>query len=165
MVINFVDIMSHARTEMDMIRELANDEAAYRSITESWFRHSPLLDLIKELSTRDIKLVVTTDHGTIRVHNPLKVIGERSTNTNLRYKQGRNLKYNRKEVFEMINPATGYLPASNVSSTFIFASGTDFFAYPNNFNYYVSYYRDTFQHGGISMEDIEKILYCIIVHQ
>ncbi|GET20754.1 bifunctional response regulator/alkaline phosphatase family protein [Prolixibacter denitrificans] len=154
MVINFVDIMSHARTEMDMIRELANDEAAYRSLTESWFRHSPLLELIKELSTRDIKLVVTTDHGTIRVHNPLKVIGERSTNTNLRYKQGRNLKYNRKEVFEMTNPGAGFLPSSNVSSTFIFASGTDFFAYPNNFNYYVSYYRDTFQHGGISLEEM-----------
>ena len=153
-VYNFIDMLSHARTDMDMIRELAADEPAYRSLTYSWFEHSPLLELFKELSERKIKVVITTDHGTIRVQNPIKVIGDRNTTTNLRYKQGKNLNYNQKEVFEITNPLKAHLPASNISSTFIFAQNDDFFAYPNNFNHYVKYYKDTFQHGGISLEEM-----------
>jgi len=153
-IFNFVDMLSHARTEMQMIRELANDESAYRSLTLSWFEHSPLLELIQLLSDKNIDVVITTDHGTIKVNNPIKVIGDKNTSTNLRYKQGRNLNYNPKEVFEITKPEMAHLPKSNMSSTFIFANNEDFFAYPNNFNHYAKYYRNTFQHGGISLEEM-----------
>lgn len=153
-VVNFVDMLSHARTEMKMIRELATDEAAYRSLTRSWFIHSPLFELLKKLSTEKVKVIITTDHGTIRVQNALKVIGDRNTNTNLRYKQGKNLAYEAKSVFEIKKPEQAFLPKPNVSTSYIFATGDDFFAYPNNYNYYVGYYKDTFQHGGISMEEM-----------
>ena len=154
MVFNFVDMMSHARTEMDMMKELASDEKAYRSLTLSWFNHSSLLELLKSLSENKIKVILTTDHGTIRVDNAIKVIGDRETSTNLRYKLGRNLNYNKKHVFEITNPEKAYLPGRNMSSSFIFAQNDDFFAYPNNYNHYVQYYRDTYQHGGVSMEEM-----------
>jgi hypothetical protein len=154
LVFNFVDLISHARTEMEIIKELANDEKAYRSLTLSWFNHSPLLEMLKILSENDIRLVVTTDHGTIKVNNAVKIIGDRDTNTNLRYKQGRNLNYNPKQVFEVTNPSRAYLPSRNVSSVYVFAQNTDFFVYPNDYNYYANYYKNTFQHGGISMEEM-----------
>lgn len=153
-VYNFVDMLSHARTEMEVIRELADDEAAYRSITVSWFEHSPLYDIIRFLAEKKIPLVITTDHGSVKVDAPVKIVGDKATNTNLRYKTGRSLSYNRKEVFEVKNPADIYLPRTNVSSNYVFCRNADFFAYPNNFNYYVNYYRNTFQHGGISMEEM-----------
>jgi hypothetical protein len=154
MVFNFVDMISHARTEMDMIRELASDDKAYRSLTLSWFNHSSLLDLLKALTSFNIKVVITTDHGTIRVDNPLKVVGDRETNTNLRYKLGRNLNYKAKQVFEITNPKEAFLPMRNVSTSYIFAQNRDFFVYPNNYNYYANYFSNTFQHGGISLEEI-----------
>ena len=147
-------MLSHARTDSQMIRELAYDEKAYRSITQSWFAHSTLFELMKTLASKNIKIVLTTDHGTIRVTNPIKVIGDKNVSSNLRYKQGRNLDYNPKEVYEIRNPQTIHLPRINVSTSYIFATGRDFFAYPNNYNYYVSYFRNTFQHGGISMEEM-----------
>ncbi|MCF8301696.1 MAG: PglZ domain-containing protein [Bacteroidales bacterium] len=153
-VYNFVDMLSHARTEMEVIRELADDEPAYRSITLSWFEHSPLREMIKYLADQDVNLVITSDHGSVRVQDPVKVIGDRNTNTNLRYKIGKSLNYNRKEVFDVRDPHDAYLPKTNVSSTFIFARKNDFFAYPNNFNYYAKYYKNTFQHGGISLEEM-----------
>lgn len=153
-VLNFIDMLSHARTESKMVRELASTEAAYRSITLSWFRHSSIKELFKVLAESDYRIIITTDHGTIRVDNPIKVIGDRSTNSNLRYKLGKNLSYNLKEVFEIKDPRKAQLPCPNVSTSYIFAGGRDFFAYPNNFNYYVSYYTNTFQHGGISMEEM-----------
>ena len=154
MVFNFVDMISHARTEMDMIKELAGDEKAYRSLTLSWFNHSPIRELIRSLAGNNIRLVVTTDHGAIRVDNPIKVIGDRETNTNLRYKLGRNLNYKSKHVFEIRDPRQAFLPSRNVSTSYIFAHSSDFFAYPNNYNYYANYYKDTFQHGGISLEEM-----------
>jgi CheY-like chemotaxis protein len=153
-VYNFVDMLSHARTEMEIIRELANDEKAYRSLTVSWFQHSPLLDIFRFLAEKDVNVIVTTDHGSIRVNNPVKVLGDKNTNTNLRYKTGRALKYEHNEVFEIKNPEDAFLPRVNVSSNYIFCRNDDFFAYPNNYNYYVNYYKNTFQHGGISMEEI-----------
>ena len=153
-VFNFIDMLSHARTESRMVRELASNEAAYRSITQSWFRHSAVRDLFRALASSDYKVIVTTDHGSIRVKDPVKVVGDKNTNTNLRYKLGKNLKYNAKEVFEIKDPRKVLLPSPNLSTAYIFAQGDDFFAYPNNYNYYVSYYRDTFQHGGISMEEM-----------
>lgn len=154
LVYNFVDMLSHARTDMAMIRELANDEAAYRSITSSWFIHSPLLDTLKKLAQRNIRLVITTDHGTIKVRHPSKVIGDRNTNTNLRYKQGKNLNFNAKEVFHVKNPHEASLPKLHVSSSFIFAKEDSYFVYPNNYNQFVNYYNETFQHGGISLEEM-----------
>ena len=153
-VLNFVDMLSHARTESKMIRELAQSEAAYRSLTRSWFQHSTTLELFRRIAERGCKVIVTTDHGTIRVDSPLKVIGDRNTNTNLRYKVGKNLSNNPKEVYEIRDPEKVGLPAPNLSSRYIFATNDDFFAYPNNYNYYVSYYKNTFQHGGISMEEM-----------
>lgn len=154
MVVNFIDMLSHARTESKMIRELASNNAAYRSLTESWFRHSPIYEIFKRIAEKGYKIVLTTDHGTVRVDTPIKVIGDKNTNTNLRYKIGKNLNYNPKQVYEIKRPEKVGLPSPNVSSTYIFATGKDFFAYPNNYNYYVQYYTDTFQHGGISMEEM-----------
>ena len=153
-VINFIDMLSHARTESKMVRELANNESAYRSITQSWLRHSVISDLFRMLAQSNYKVVLTTDHGSIRASKPIKIIGDRNTNTNLRYKLGKNLSFNQKEVFVIKNPKQAQLPAPNLSTTYVFATGTDFFAYPNNYNYYVSYYKDTFQHGGISLEEM-----------
>lgn len=153
-VYNFVDMMSHSRTEMEMIRELADDEKAYRSITRSWFLNSPLLEALKKISEKKVKIIITTDHGTIRVKEPVKIVGDKSVNTNLRYKQGRNLNYDKREVFEIKNPADAMLPRQHLSQAFVFARRSDFFAYPNNYNYYVTYYRNTLQHGGISMEEM-----------
>ncbi len=153
-VYNFVDILSHARTDTKMIRELADGESAYRDLTITWFEHSPLSELIKLLADEDITVFITTDHGSVNVTNPIKVVGDRKTTTNLRYKQGRNLSYNKKEVFEVIKPEDAGLPVTNISSSYIFACNSDFFAYPNNYNHYVKYYRNTFQHGGISLEEL-----------
>ena len=153
-VFNFIDMLSHARTESRMVRELANNESAYRSITLSWFRHSVMADLFKILAQTDYKIVITSDHGSIRASKPLKIIGDRNTNTNLRYKLGKNLSYNPKEVFTIKEPNKAQLPSPNLSTSYVFATGDAFFAYPNNYNYYVSYYKDTFQHGGISMEEM-----------
>ncbi|MFC2440760.1 MAG: PglZ domain-containing protein [Segatella maculosa] len=153
-VVNFIDMLSHTRTESRMMRELANNESAYRSITQSWLRHSEIAELFRILSATDCKVVVTTDHGCIRTNRPLKIIGDRNTNTNLRYKLGKNLTYDARQVFEIRDPHKAHLPAPNLSSSYVFATGNAFFAYPNNYNYYVSYYKDTFQHGGISMEEM-----------
>ena len=153
-VFNFIDMLSHARTESRMVRELANNESAYRSITISWFRHSVISRLFRLLSQSHYKVVLTTDHGSIRVDKPIKIIGDRNTNTNLRYKLGRNLSYNSKELFVVKAPHAIQLPAPNISTSYVFATGNTFLAYPNNYNYYVSYYKDTFQHGGISMEEM-----------
>ena len=153
-VINFIDMLSHVRTESMMVRELASDENAYRSITSSWFRHSPVRELFTKLAQTDAQIVITTDHGSIRVGDPIKVIGDKNTNTNLRYKLGKNLSYNPKEVYEIKDPRKASLPSPNISTSYIFATGDDFFAYPNNYNYYVNYYKNTFQHGGISMEEM-----------
>lgn len=153
-VYNFVDMLSHARTEMEVIRELADNEAAYRSITVSWFDHSPLHDVVKKIAESGAKLIVTTDHGTVRVTNPVKIVGERNTNTNLRYKVGRGLSYNEKEVFVVKNPQDVFLPSTKMGSEFVFAGGSDFFVYPNNYNHFVNYYGSTFQHGGISLEEV-----------
>ena len=150
-VYNFVDMLSHARTEMEVLKELAGDESAYRSITRSWFEHSALLNALKKIADKKINLIITTDHGTIRVKRPSKVIGDRNTTTNLRYKSGKNLQYERKDVLEVRKPHEAKLPSPNVSTSFIFAKEDLFFVYPNNYNHFVKYYSDTFQHGGISL--------------
>ncbi len=153
-VYNFIDMLSHARTEMEVLKELARDEKAYRSLTVSWFKNSPLWTALQKIAEKNVKLIVTTDHGTIRVSQPSKVVGDRETTTNLRYKVGRNLKYEKKDVLESVDPHAFGLPKPNVSSRFIFAKADKFFLYPNNYNYYNNFYTDTFQHGGISLEEI-----------
>lgn len=153
-VYNFVDMLSHAKTEMEVIKELASNDKSYRSLTKSWFRNSPLMELIQQAAQAGFKLIITTDHGTINVKNPSKVIGDKNTSLNLRYKTGRSLSYEEKEVLAFKDPKTVYLPSINMSSSFIFAKGDSFFAYPNNYNHYVSYYRNTYQHGGVSLEEM-----------
>ena len=154
-VYNFIDMLSHARTEMEVLKELASDEKAYRSLTRSWFENSPLWAALQRVAeSGEVKLIVTTDHGTIRVNTPSKVVGDRETTTNLRYKVGRNLQYEYKDVLDIKDPHKGFLPRPNVSSTFIFAKEDKFFLYPNNYNHFNNYYKNTFQHGGISLEEI-----------
>ena len=153
-VLNFIDMLSHSRTESKMMRELANDEAAYRSLTLSWFRHSPTYNLLKRASELGFTLVLTTDHGTTRVRNAVQIIADKNTNTNIRYKVGKALNCNSKNVMVIEQPKKVGLPCPNVSSSYMFCTGNDFFAYPNQFNYYAQYYRNTFQHGGISLEEI-----------
>ncbi|MGS2760852.1 T9SS response regulator signal transducer PorX [Sinomicrobium sp. M5D2P9] len=153
-VYNFVDILSHSKTEMEVIKELASNDKAYRSLSKSWFKNSPLLEIIQQSQQLGFKLLLTTDHGTINVKNPSKVIGDKETSLNLRYKTGRSLSYEPKEVFAVKSPKDVHLPSINMSSSFIFAKDDLFFAYPNNYNHYVSYYRNTYQHGGISLEEM-----------
>ena len=153
-IYNFLDILSHARTETDIIKELAEDEAAFRSLTKSWFEHSDLYEMMRTLAEKGHTIIITSDHGTMHVDNPVKVVGDRETSANLRYKTGRNLKYNPKEVFAITKPELAHLPKSNLTSTYIFAMDRDFLVYPNNYNHYVRYYKNTFQHGGISMEEM-----------
>lgn len=153
-VYNFVDMLSHARTDMKVIKELAEGNAAYRSLTTSWFEYSPLKDMFAFIANNNSKVVVTTDHGTVLVKKPTKVLGEKDLTTNLRYKLGRNMKYNSKEVFEINRPKDVFLPVVNMSSKYIFAREDCFFAYPNNYNYYVNHYKETFQHGGVSLEEM-----------
>ena len=152
-IYNFIDMLSHARTDSDIVRELAGDEKAYRSLTLSWLEHSPLMEMLQALSEKDVCVVLTTDHGSVRIDRPVRVKGDRDISVNLRYKQGRLLDYNAKDVFEVKDPARIFLPRRHVTSPYIFCHENDFFAYPNNYNEYVRYYMDTFQHGGISMEE------------
>ncbi len=153
-IFNFVDMLSHSTTDSNIVRELASNEQAYRSVTLSWFEHSPLVELIKELGSRRCNVVITTDHGSVRIDNPVRVKGDRDISVNLRYKQGRLLDYNAKQVFEVRDPAKIFLPQRHITSPYIFARMSDFFAYPNNYNQYVQYYSNTFQHGGISLEEV-----------
>ncbi|MCM4156081.1 bifunctional response regulator/alkaline phosphatase family protein [Gramella sp. AN32] len=154
LVYNFVDMLSHSKTEMEVIKELASNDKSYRSLTQSWFKNSPLLEIIQKAQQLGFKLIITTDHGTINVKNPSKVIGDKNTSLNLRYKTGRSLTYEKKEVLAIEDPKSVYLPTINMSSSYIFAKEDLFFAYPNNFNHYVSYYKNTYQHGGISLEEV-----------
>jgi DNA-binding response OmpR family regulator len=153
-VYNFVDMLSHARTEMEVLKELAGDEVSYRSITASWFEHSPLHQALKKIADKNIKIILATDHGSVRVKTPVKVIGDKQTTTNLRYKHGRNLNYDPKEVFAFRDPKEAGLPTPTVNSSYIFAGEDVFLCYPNNYNHYVNYYRNTFQHGGVSLEEM-----------
>ncbi len=153
-VVNFIDMLSHARTESQMVRELAHDEAAYRSLTHSWFRHSAVGQLFHQLAQTGCSVVLTTDHGSVRTDQPVKIVGDRATNTNLRYKLGRNLHCESRDVFTVKNPSDALLPSPNLSTSYVFATGSDFLVYPNNYNHYATYYRNTFQHGGISMEEM-----------
>ncbi len=153
-VYNFVDMLSHSKTEMEVIKELASNDKSYRSLTESWFKNSPLLEIIQQAQQLRFKLIITTDHGTINVKNPSKVIGDKNTSLNLRYKTGKSLTYEKKDVLAATKPKSLHLPTINMSSSFIFAKSDLFFAYPNNYNHYVSYYRNTYQHGGVSLEEM-----------
>jgi hypothetical protein len=153
-VYNFVDMLSHARTEMEVLKELASDEASYRSLTKSWFEHSPLNQALKKISDKKIKIILTTDHGSVRVKTPHKVIGDKQTTTNLRYKHGRNLNYEDKDVLAFKDPTKAGLPIPTINSSFIFAREDGFLCYPNNYNHYVNYYKNSFQHGGISLEEM-----------
>lgn len=153
-VYNFVDMLSHARTDMEVIRELAEDEAAYRSITESWFEHSPLYEIMKHIASKKMNIIITTDHGSVKVNSPSKLLGDKEISTNLRYKQGKALKFEKKDVYEVRDPAKIFLPRPNVSTSYVFAKDTKYFVYPNNYNYYANFYKNTFQHGGISMEEV-----------
>jgi CheY-like chemotaxis protein len=153
-VYNFVDMISHAKTEMEVIKELAPDNKAYRSITQSWFKNSPLKEVLKKAAALGFKVLLTTDHGTINVGHPSQVVGDRETSLNLRYKTGRSLSYESKEVLECEDPHSFQLPAVSMNSPFVFAKGDYYFVYKNNYNHFVNFFKNTFQHGGVSMEEM-----------
>ena len=153
-VYNFVDMISHSRTEMEVMKELAKDEKAFRSLTVSWFEHSSLFSLIKKLQTKDINIIVTTDHGTTQVMKPSKCVGDRLTSTNIRYKAGKNLQFNEKDVYAIRKPEEAGLPQANMSTSYIFAKEDVFLIYQNNYNQFVNFFKDSFQHGGISLEEM-----------
>ncbi len=153
-VYNFVDMLSHARTDVGVIRDMTGDEAGWLSLTHSWFIHSPLLELLRQVSAKGARVVITTDHGSVKVQKPVRVVGDRQTSMNLRYKTGRNLDYNARDLFEITAPAKAGLPMTNITSRYIFACSNDFLVYPNNYNHIVSYYRDSFQHGGVSLQEM-----------
>jgi hypothetical protein len=153
-VYNFVDMLSHARTEMEVLKELASDEVSYRSLTTSWFVHSPLYHALKRISDKKVNIILSTDHGSIRVNNPCKVVGDKQTTANLRYKHGRNLNFDPKEVLAFRDPKQAGLPVPSVNSSYIFAREDGYLCYPNNYNHYVNYYRNSFQHGGVSLEEM-----------
>lgn len=153
-VVNFVDMLSHARTDVDLVRELANDEKSYRNVTATWFENSVMLDMLRFLAEKKIPVYITTDHGTIKIEKPIKIVADRNTNTNLRYKVGRNLDCKSRDVYEVKSPEQIYLPKENITSSYVFATNNYFLAYPNNYSYHVNYYKNTFQHGGISMEEM-----------
>jgi len=161
-VYNFVDMLSHSKTEMEVIKELASNDKAYRSLTSSWFKNSPLLEIIQQAKALNFKLIITTDHGTINVSNPSKVIGDRDSSLNLRYKTGKSLTYNTKDVLVSKNPKNIHLPILSMSSSYIFAKENTFFVYPNNYNHYVNYFKNTYQHGGISLE--EMLIPYVVLH-
>ena len=153
-IYNFVDILSHAKTEMRMIKELASNEKSYRDLTATWFKNSPLFELLKCLSSSNANIIITSDHGTTNVNEPSKLVGEKTISSNLRYKTGRKIKFDNKDVFHVDNPSEIYLPKSNLSSTYVFAGPNKYFVYPNNYNHYAHHYINTYQHGGISMEEM-----------
>jgi hypothetical protein len=159
-VYNFVDMLSHSKTEMEVIKELASDDKAYRSLTNSWFLNSPLLEIIQKAQNLGLKLIVTTDHGTINSKVPSKVIGDKNISSNLRYKTGRSLSFEEKDVYAIKEPKELLLPSISINSSFIFAKEDIFFAYPNNYNHFVNYFKNTYQHGGISLQ--EMIIPCAI---
>jgi len=159
-VYNFVDMLSHSKTEMQVIKELAGNDKAYRSLTLSWFKNSPLFEIIQKAKKLGQKLIITTDHGTINCKHPTKVIGDKNISTNLRYKTGRSLSYQEKDVFAVRNPKDIFLPTIAMDSAYVFAKEDLFFAYPNNYNHFVNYYKNTYQHGGISLE--EMIIPCVV---
>ena len=159
-VYNFVDMLSHSKTEMEVIKELASNDKAYRSLTESWFKNSPLFEIIQKAQQLGQKLIITTDHGTINCKNPTKIIGDKNISSNLRYKTGKSISYAEKDVFAVKNPKDIFLPSISFNSPFIFAKEDLFFAYPNNYNHFVNYFRNTYQHGGVSLE--EMIIPCAV---
>ena len=153
-IYNFVDILSHSKTEMKMIKELTNDEKSYRDLTLTWFKNSPLFDLLKQLSNSKVNIIITSDHGTMNVNEPSRVIGEKNISSNLRYKTGRKIKFDNRDVFHVDNPESIYLPKTNLSSSYIFAAPNKYFVYPNNYNHYAHHYINTYQHGGVSLEEM-----------
>ena len=159
-VYNFVDMLSHSKTEMEVIKELAGDDKAYRSLTLSWFKNSPLFEIIQKAQNLGQKLIITTDHGTINCKHPTKVIGDKNISANLRYKTGRSLSYEQKDVYAVRNPKDIFLPTISMNSAYVFAKEDLFFTYPNNFNHFVKYYKNTYQHGGISLEEV--IIPCVV---
>jgi len=153
-VYNFVDMISHSKTEMEVIKELASTDKAYRSLTKSWFQNTALLEIIKTAQQKGYQLIITTDHGTINVEQPSKIFGDRESSTNIRYKTGRRLKAEGKNVFEVTDPKSIGLPSINMSSSFVFAKDNYYLVYPSRYHHFVSYFKNTYQHGGISLEEI-----------
>ena len=154
MVYNFVDMISHAKTEMEIIKELAADNKAYRSLTRSWFENSPLAQILQKAKDLGFQLLLTTDHGTLNVTTPSQVISDREASVNLRYKTGRRLTHAAKDVIHCSSPKEFGLPTPFSNSSYIFAKQENYFVYPNNYNHYVKLFENTFQHGGVSLEEM-----------
>jgi len=154
-VVNFIDMFAHGRSDSPLLKEIVPDEPAYRSLTKSWFRHSSLFGILKTLaSQKGVSIIVTTDHGSIRCLHGSKIIGDRETSTNLRYKFGRNLKVDEKQALFVKNPQEYRLPRKSVTTNCVIAKEDYYFVYPTDYHKYLTQYRDSFQHGGISLEEM-----------
>ena len=162
LVFNFIDILSHGRSESELLREIAPDEAAFRALTTAWFKHSALFDILKTLSRQDATVVLTTDHGAVLGRRSTIAYGNRDTSTNLRFKIGTNLGCKEKDAVHVKNPERFQLPAPGVNTHYIIAKENYYFVYPTNFHEYERHYRGSFQHGGISME--EAILPVVVMN-
>ncbi|HFE63455.1 MAG TPA: response regulator [Caldithrix sp.] len=153
-VLNFVDILAHSRSDLPILKEIAPNEPSYRSLTRSWFEHSPVYSVFKKLAEQDVTVIVTSDHGSVRSLRGTKIIGDREASTNLRYKFGRNLKVEQKHAVFVKNPKDYKLPQRNFNLNYVIAKEDYYFVYPTNYHKYLAYYRDSFQHGGISLEEM-----------
>ena len=154
LVVNFIDMLSHAKAEQSIVRDLASDDAGYRALTKTWWERSPLREVVDQALASGMEVLVTTDHGTVLVKEPVKLTGERDLTTNLRFKQGRGVQVNLKEAVVFDTPEKMGLPNRALGEKVYFARGSDFFAYPNQYNYYVQHFRNTYQHGGVSLEEM-----------
>ncbi len=153
-VYNFLDIMAHGRSQNRILKELAPDEAAFRSLMRSWFEHSNLFEVMKNLARRDCTVILTTDHGSMLCRRSMQIRGNKDTSSNVRYKFGDNLGVDDDSVMLMKNPMDYRLPTQSTIENYAVTSENHYLVYPTNFHEYERLYRDSFQHGGISLEEM-----------
>jgi hypothetical protein len=153
-VYNFVDMISHAKKDVNLIKELAKNDKAYRGLTVSWYNNSNLKKIIERAKEMGFKIIITTDHGTINVNTPSLVSGDKDISNNLRYKTSKKINAEAKDVISLSDPSKFLLPSNHLSSCYIFAKENTYFVYSNNYNNYVKMFKNTYQHGGVSLEEM-----------
>lgn len=154
LVYNFLDLLAHHRSKSQILKETIPDEEALRAFTKHWFLHSTFYEALKQIQKQNATLIITTDHGSIRVNRANQLTGDKSTTTTVRYKQGNNLSCNTKNSLLIKEPEEYGLPKRSIIDNYVFAKEDYYFVYPNLFHQYMKLYNGTFQHGGISMEEM-----------
>jgi len=154
LVLNFVDILAHRRVDSDFLKEILPNESSYRSVVRTWFQHSWIYSVLRKFADADFTIILTSDHGSIRVQNDVKVIADKTTSTNIRFKSGKNLNCPPKYALNIKNPAEYKLPDLGINTNYLIAKENFYFVYPTNYHKFQTFFKDTFQHGGISMEEM-----------